>query len=162
MGALTAQLVGNTIELAKHVHAQITPMIAEYGLELPAFYIENISLPAEVETALERELASLIMRGGEKPKVRKLKEGAVLTEQGQPGDELYLLLNGVLTVEVDGEALADLGPGAILGERAILEGGARTCTLRARTKAKVAVAKADQLERGALVEVSAGHHREDE
>ena len=44
-----------------------------------------------------------IMRAGEKRKIRKLKEGQVLVEQGQPGDELYLLLDGVLSVEVDGD-----------------------------------------------------------
>ena len=55
----------------------------------------------------------------------------MLTEQGQQGDEVFLLLDGVLAVEVDGEPLADVGPGAILGERAALEGGARTSTLRA-------------------------------
>ena len=66
------------------------------------------------------------MRGGEKPKVRKVKDGHVLVEQGQLGSELYLLLDGVLAVDVDGEALAELGPGAILGERAVFEGGRRT------------------------------------
>ena len=44
-----------------------------------------------------------IMRGGEKPKVRKLKEGQVLVEQGQLGNELYLVLDGVLSVDVDGD-----------------------------------------------------------
>src|SRR3712207_7684612 len=40
-----------------------------------------------------------------------------LTQQGEEGSELFLLLDGVLTVEVDGESLAEVGPGAILGER---------------------------------------------
>ena len=31
------------------------------------------------------------------------------------------LLNGVLVVEVDGEKIAELGPGAVFGERAVLE-----------------------------------------
>ena len=37
-----------------------------------------------------------------------------LTEQGDEGNELYLL-DGVLAVEVDGETVAEIGPGAILG-----------------------------------------------
>jgi CRP-like cAMP-binding protein len=49
----------------------------------------------------------------------------------------------------------------VLGERAILEGGTRTATLRAVTPAKVAVASADQLDRAALAQVSAGHRREE-
>jgi CRP-like cAMP-binding protein len=100
------------------------------------------------------------MRGGEKPKVRKLKEGQVLVEQGQIGKELYLLLDGVLNVSVDGNALGDLGPGAIVGERAILEDGRRTATLTAATKARVAVADVDQIDMDKLRALSAGHRRE--
>jgi hypothetical protein len=114
-----------------------------------------------VETALERDLATRIMRGGQKPTVDTLKAGALLTEQGQAGTEVYLLLDGVLVMEVDGEPLAELGPGAIVGERAVLEGGTRTATLRAVTKVRVATAKADQLDLDALAEVALGHRREE-
>jgi hypothetical protein len=114
-----------------------------------------------VETALERDLATKIMRGGQKPTVDSLKAGALLTEQGKPGDDVYLLLDGVLVMEVDGEPLAELGPGAIVGERAVLEGGMRTATLRAVTKVRVATAKSDQLDLDALAEVSLGHRREE-
>ena len=40
------------------MHERIAPMVAEYGLELPAFMIENISLPAEVEAALDKRTAT--------------------------------------------------------------------------------------------------------
>lgn len=66
------------------------------------------------------------MRGG--TTIRRVKTGKVLAEQGTDGNEQYLLLNGVLVVEVDGEQLAELGPGAVLGERAALEGGLRPRT----------------------------------
>ena len=115
----------------------------------------------EVETALEREVAARIMRGGDRPRVRKLRAGDVVVEQGSEGDEVFLLLDGVLGVEVDGEVLAEVGPGAILGERAVLEGGRRTATLRAATAAKVAVVTAEQLDREALSAISDGHRRED-
>jgi hypothetical protein len=87
----------------------------------------------EVETALERRLSLAIMRSGEKPELRKVDEGRLLTRQGDPGDELYLLLDGIVRVEVDDEPLAELGPGSIVGERSVLEGGLRTSTLRAVT-----------------------------
>ena len=132
-----------------------------FGKHTPWGDQDSPALVTEVESALERELAGHIMRGGTKPAVRKLKEGAVLTEQGPAGDEVFLLLDGVLSVEVDGEPVAEVGPGAILGERAVLEGGVRTSTLRARTRAKVAVATADQFDRDALAELSQGHRRED-
>jgi len=114
-----------------------------------------------VETALERNLSTTIMHGGAKPEIREVKKGKPLVEQGAPGNELYLLLDGVLDVVVDGVAIAEVGPGAILGERAMLEGGTRTATLRALTKCKVAVARADQVDRTALEELSRGHRREE-
>jgi CRP-like cAMP-binding protein len=66
-----------------------------------------------------------------------------------------------VAVEVDGEALAEVGPGALLGERAILEGGLRTSTLRAVTRCRVAVASAEVVDRDALLELSQGHRREE-
>ena len=56
------------------------------------------------------------MRGGRKPDVRRVTAGTVLTEQGHPGGELYLLLDGVVSVEVDGSPVVELGPGAVLGD----------------------------------------------
>ena len=57
-GIPVLDMAANTIDLAKIVHERIAPMVAEYGLELPAFYIENISLPTEVEAALDKRTAS--------------------------------------------------------------------------------------------------------
>jgi hypothetical protein len=131
-----------------------------FGKHTPWGDSESPALVTAVESALERELSTHIMRGGEKPKIRKLKDGELLVEQGQLGGELYLLLDGVLAVEVDGESLGEVGPGAILGERAIVESGRRTATLRAITKARVAVARAEQIDRDALATLSEGHRRE--
>jgi Cyclic nucleotide-binding domain len=133
-----------------------------FGRNTPWGSTNSAALVTAVETALERELAGLIMRGGEPPKLRNLKPGALLTEQGQRGDDVFLVLDGVLVLEVDGEPLAELGPGAILGERAVLEGGVRTSTLRAVTKCRVAVARGDQLDREVLHQISLGHRRESE
>ena len=69
--------------------------------------------------------------------------------------------NGVLSVEVDGQTVAEVGPGAILGERAGIEGGHRTATLRTLTKAKVAVVRPNQLERDAREILGEGHRREE-
>jgi hypothetical protein len=123
---------------------------------------ESRTVVAEVETALERELSHVVMRGGQEPDIRTVRKHKTLCEQGDPGDEIYLLLDGVLSVEVDGEPVAEVGPGAILGERALIEGGRRTSTLRATTKCKVAVAGGEQLDRDALAQLSEGHRREEE
>ena len=85
----------------------------------------------------------------------------MLVRQGEPGTDVYLLLDGVIRVERDGERLAEYGPGAMLGERAHLEGGTRTSTLVAVTPCRVASVDADQFDRQALEELSGGHRRED-
>jgi hypothetical protein len=113
-----------------------------------------------IESALERTLSHQVMRGNEKPAIRKVKKGTVLVRQGEAGDEVFLVLDGVIGVEVDGERLAEYGPGAILGERAYLEGGVRTSSLVAATACRVAGVRADQLDRTKLKELSEGHRRE--
>lgn len=132
-----------------------------FGKHTPWGDLDSPALVTEVETALERQLSSTIMRGGRPPRFRKVKLGQALVEQGQAGAELYLLLDGVMAVEVDGEVLAELGPGAVVGERALLEGGLRTATLRAVTPCRVAMATADDIEPAVLAELREGHRRED-
>src|SRR2546430_11967086 len=101
------------------------------------------------------------MRGGTKPQLDKLAAGSTLVEQGQAGAELFLLLDGVLAVEVDGKPIAEVGPGAILGERALLEGGLRTASLRAVTACRVAVATAGQVSEEALAELAKRQRRKE-
>ncbi len=132
-----------------------------FGRHSPWGDEDSPALVTLAETALERELSAQIMQAGTKPRIESVKVGRTLVEQGEPGDALFLLLDGVLAVEVDGEKLAEVGPGAILGERAVLEGGSRTATLRAVTPVKVAVARSDQIDAGALAEVSRAHRREE-
>jgi cyclic nucleotide-binding protein len=114
----------------------------------------------QVETALERQLSQTIMKSGAASNPRRLTVDETLVEQGDEGDELYLLLDGILAAEVDGETVAEIGPGAVLGERAVVEGVPRTATLRAVTPAKVVAISADALDRSALEELAAGR-RED-
>lgn len=132
-----------------------------FGKHSPWGDEDSPALVSEVETALERELAATLMRGGAKPNVQRVKKGAVLVRQGESGGDLFLLLDGLLSVEVDGEAIAEVGPGVVLGERAVLEGGRRTATLRAVTSCRVAVASAEAVDEAALAELSQGHRREE-
>ena len=66
---------------------------------------------------------------------------------------MFLLLDGVLLVEKDGERLAEYGPGAMLGERAHLEESGRTSSLIAVTPCRVAAVDAAALDRAALHEL---------
>jgi hypothetical protein len=122
---------------------------------------DSPALVTAVETALERSLSVQLMQGGAKPAVRRVKAGEVLVRQGEPATSIYLVLNGIIRVDRDGQRLAEYGPGAILGERAHLEGGVRTSTLVAVTPCQVASVEASQFDRSALMELSRGHRRED-
>ncbi len=133
-----------------------------FGTHSPWGDEDSAAIATEVETALERELSLTIMRSGRKPKIRTLGVDETLVCQGDSGDEMFLLLDGVLGVDVDGERLAELGPGAVIGERAVLEGGVRTSTLTAMTPAKIAVAAKVDIDPAALVELRDGHRREEQ
>jgi Cyclic nucleotide-binding domain len=133
-----------------------------FGKHSPWGDVDSPALVTAAETALERTLSDHIMRHGTKPKIKKLKEGKTLVRQGEPGTDLFVVLDGVVRSERDGERLAEYGPGAILGERAILEGGTRTSTLVAVTPCRIAVAGADDVYREHLEAVSSGHRREDD
>jgi len=132
-----------------------------FGKHTPWGDQDSKALVTAVETALERQLSVTIMSGGERPDIRTLKEGDYLVHQGDPGDSLFLLLDGVLSVSMDGENIAEVGPGVVLGERAVLEGGIRTASLQASTPVRVAVAKADRIDREALLALRE-HHRVEE
>jgi hypothetical protein len=133
-----------------------------FGKHSPWGDRDSEALTTEVESALERQLSLTLMQGGAKPKVRTVKRDTVITEQGAAEDDIYLVLDGVVRIEVDGERLAEYGPGSMHGERAVLEGGRRTSTIRAVTACKLAVAPADRIDRAALAELSTGHRREDQ
>jgi hypothetical protein len=146
-GALTHK--AGTIDFKKwyrEAHGERTPWGAE----------DSDAFVTQAESALERQISADLMQRGATVGRRKLKEDETLVEEGAPADELYLLLDGVIAAEVGGEEIAQVGPGAILGEGAVVGGGKRNATLRACTPARVAVIPADQIDRDALETLAAG------
>jgi hypothetical protein len=131
-----------------------------YGPNTPWGGDDSPALVSAVETELERELSRLVMHDAKGLERRQLGEGEALVEQDQPGTDLFLLLDGMLDVEVDGEIVAEVGPGAVLGERASVEGGLRTATLRAATPCRVVVIPGRELEAGEIAALAATHRRE--
>jgi hypothetical protein len=129
----------------REAHGDNTPWGDE---ESPAFM-------TQAESALERQISDSLMRATEKPERRVVEPGSALVEQGEEGSDLYLLLDGVFGVEINGEEVAEIGPGAVVGELALLEGGERTATLRAKTRCRVAVVSPEALDRGSLERLAA-------
>jgi hypothetical protein len=132
-----------------------------FGRHTPWGDEDSPALVTAVETALEQSLSVQLMHGAAKPRISSLEPGTELVRQGDFGQDVYLVLDGVIRVEHDGERLAEYGPGAMLGERAALEGGSRTATLVAVTKCRVAAVAAVQLDLSDLAELSTGHRREE-
>ena len=120
---------------------------------------DSPAVVAAVESALERSLSRTIMSGGAKPKIRHLEEGENLVRQGDAGTEVFLILDGIFAVEVDDKVVAEIGPGAVVGERAALLNGTRTATLWARTAGRVAGVPNDALDADALGRLEAAHRR---
>ena len=131
-----------------------------HGDQTPWGDEESDVFVTQAETALERQIARDLIREDVPLQRRTLDVDDTLVEQGEPGDELFLLLDGVLVADVDGDEVAEIGPGAILGERALLEGGKRMATLRARTRCRVGVIPAGAVAREALEQIATGRRRE--
>jgi hypothetical protein len=137
-----------------------TWMASVFGNRTPWGGRELAAPTAVAESPLERRLSTDLMRPSRRPLIRPLRPGETLTTQGAAASEIYLVLDGLLDVDVDGEVVGHAGPGMIVGERAYLSGGRRTATVRAVTHAKVAVAAAEGFQLEDLESVAAGHRRE--
>ena len=130
-----------------------------FGDRTPWGEQDSPAVVAAVESALERSMQDAIMRGGAKPTILTLAEDEVLVRQGQPGTDVFLILDGIFVVEVDDREIAEIGPGAVVGERSALADGMRTATLRARTRARVAGVPRDALDEAALGSLAASRDR---
>jgi hypothetical protein len=120
---------------------------------------DSPALVSAVESALERHLSAAILGSGKAPELRKLHVGTTLVRQGEAGEELFLLYDGMLEVEVDGAPVATLGPGSIVGERALFESGRRVATLRATTPCRVFVLAREQVAEDDLAALARTHGR---
>lgn len=83
--------------------------------------------------------ASLLGGLAEQARTRTVAPGAVLCEEGDPADSVFVLLSGRMEVERNGKgAVASLGRrGDLMGEMAILTGTPRSATLRAELESSV-------------------------
>jgi hypothetical protein len=129
-----------------------------FGKHSPWGEEESPAFATAVESALERKLSFQIMRSGVSPNIRNVAKGKTIVKQGDPGTELFLVLDGVVEIDIDGEVVAEFGPGAVLGERALVEShGRRTATMRTVTKCKIASATRPDIAPDVLAELKETH-----
>lgn len=65
--------------------------------------------------------------------------GAILMQQDGGGGEAFVIVDGSVRVTRDGDHLATLGPGDVVGEIAVLDRGRRTATVTAETSVEALV-----------------------
>ena len=125
-----------------------------YGSKTPWGESDWDTLVTPAESELERQLSESVMRSGSKLERRKLVEGDTLVREGDEGRDLFLILDGILSVQQEGKPVAEVGPGAIVGEKALFGDGKRTTTLVATTNARIAVIPPDAIDASKLGELS--------
>ncbi len=90
-GIPVLDMAANTMDLAKIVSTAIAPQIAAYGLTLPEFYIENVSLPEEVEKVLDKRTSVGIAGDLNKYMQFNAAEG-----MGQPGSAMAATMGAAM------------------------------------------------------------------
>ena len=68
-----------------------------------------------------------------------LPAGKILTRQGEVGFEMFILLDGTAAVARDGQRVATVTAGDVVGELAVLSGHPRNATVTAETELRVLV-----------------------
>ncbi|MCL7465616.1 SPFH domain-containing protein [Phaeovulum sp. NW3] len=82
-GIPVLDMAANTADLGKLVTKAIEPTIAAYGLSIPEFYIENISLPDEVEKVLDKRTSMGIV--GDLHRYTQFSAAEALAQGGAAG-----------------------------------------------------------------------------
>lgn len=65
--------------------------------------------------------------------------GSIIVDQGQTGREAFVVLSGKVEVTRSKRKVADLGPGAVVGELSLLDHGPRTATVTCVTDCELLV-----------------------
>jgi CRP-like cAMP-binding protein len=65
--------------------------------------------------------------------------GTILVEEGKPGRQTFLVVEGEADVTLRGQYLERVGPGGFIGEMALLDASPRSATVTAVTDMKVLV-----------------------
>jgi membrane protease subunit (stomatin/prohibitin family) len=79
-GIPVLDMAANTADLGKLIAAEISGPIAAYGLTVPELYIENISLPPQVEAALDKRTSMGVV--GDLGKYTQFSAAEALTQPG--------------------------------------------------------------------------------
>jgi flavin reductase (DIM6/NTAB) family NADH-FMN oxidoreductase RutF len=144
---------------------------ARYGEGQPLLFqggrYQHLLERAPVFSSLPPEILAAITAGGVE---RTFEPGAFVVREGDPGDELFVIVEGEARVERKGNPLATFGPGEFFGEVAVIDGRPRSADVVAVSPLR-ALSISRELVRGtierepraawAMLEVLAGRLRDD-
>ena len=68
--------------------------------------------------------------------VSSIPSGLVLFREGEPGKEMFILMQGTAEISVGGDVVELATPGALLGEMALVDSSARSATVITRSDCK--------------------------
>ena len=102
---------------------------------IPSKQIEFLAAVPLFSACSRRELRAIAQLGTPVD----AEEGAYLTEEGKPGREFFLVLDGVASCRVHGKEVKRFKTGGYFGELALLHGGLRTADVVAVTPMELLV-----------------------
>lgn len=79
--------------------------------------------------------------------VEEFDSEAVIFTEGDPADQLYVILAGEVELTLHGDSLGSESKGSIIGEMAMLESATRNATATARGKVKLAKLDRSELQK---------------
>jgi len=93
-------------------------------------YLDHLAQVPLFSTCSRKDLQKLSKASDE----ITVKAGKVLVEEGKPGHEFFLIVEGRAEVRRKNRKVASLGPGQFFGELSLLDRGPRSATVIAETE----------------------------
>jgi CRP/FNR family transcriptional regulator, cyclic AMP receptor protein len=98
-------------------------------------YLDHLSQVSLFSACSKKELAAVAKASDE----ITIEAGRILCEQGSIGREAFVIVEGTAEVRRNDRKIADLGPGACVGELSLIDHGPRSATVKALTDMTVLV-----------------------
>jgi len=70
---------------------------------------------------------------------RRVDSGTVLTKEGEPGDEFFVVAEGMAKASIKGRKVGSIPAGSFFGEMSLLDQGPRTATVTAELPTRLVV-----------------------